>query len=156
MKCEDVMLTLVFKCDESSTVAECAQLMRDEQLGFVPVLDAQLTVVGVVTDRDIVVRVVAEGRAFSTPVSEVMSTGPFLSCDPDDDLHELEQRMAREKKTRVLVKASDGSLRGVISLSDIAQCERSAARTGKLLKEVTRRDSVSLVLSPSPFGRGLG
>ena len=75
MKCEDVMLTLVFKCDEGSTVAECAQLMRDEQLGFVPVLDAQLTVVGVVTDRDIAVRVVAEGREFSTPVSEVMSTG---------------------------------------------------------------------------------
>ncbi len=145
MKCEDVMLTLVFKCDESSTVAECAQLMRDEQLGFVPVLDAQLNVVGVVTDRDLAVRVLAEQLELSTPVSEVMSTGPFLSCGPDDDLHELELRMAHEKKTRALVKASDGSLLGVISLSDIAQCERSAARTGKLLKEVTRRESVSLV-----------
>ena len=145
MKCEDVMLTLVFKCDEASTVAECAQLMRDEQLGFVPVLDAQLNVVGVVTDRDLAVRVVAEQLALSTPVSEVMSTGPFLSCDPEDDLHELEIRMAREKKTRALVKASDGSLLGVISLSDIAQSKRSAARTGMLLREVTRRPSVSLV-----------
>ncbi len=145
MKCEDVMLTLVFKCDETSTVAECAQLMRDEQLGFVPVLDAQLNVVGVVTCRDLAVRVVAEQLALSTPVSEVMSTGPFLSCEPDDELHELELRMAREKKTRVLVKACDGSLLGVISLSDIAQCERSAARTGMLFREVTRRPSVSLV-----------
>ncbi len=145
MKCEDVMLTLVFKCDEDSTVAECAQLMRDEQLGFVPVLDEQRNVVGVVTDRDLAVRVIAEQLEYSTAVSEVMSRGPFLSCAPDDDLHELEQRMAREKKARALVKASDGSLLGVISLSDIAQCEPSAARTGKLLKEVTRRESVSLV-----------
>lgn len=145
MKCEDVMLTLVFKCDESSTVAECAQLMRDEQLGFVPVLNREFAVVGVVTDRDLAVRVVAEELAPSTKVSEVMSTGPFLECDPEDDLHELEQRMAREKKGRALVMAGDGSLLGVISLSDIAQCERSAARTGRLLKEVTRRESVALV-----------
>lgn len=145
MKCEDVMLTLVFKCDETSTVAECAQLMRDEQLGFVPVLDKQFNVVGVVTDRDLAVRVVAEGLDLSSPVTEVMSRGPFLSCAPEDDLHQLEQRMAETKKARALVKAPDGSLLGVISLSDIAQCERSAARTGKLLREVTRRESVSLV-----------
>ena len=145
MKCKDVMLTLIFKCDENSTVAECAQLMRDEQLGFVPILDGNQTVIGVVTDRDIAVRVVAEGRGFATPVKAIMSTGPFLACLPDDDLHELEQRMAQTKKGRALVKASDGSLLGVISLSDIAQRERSAARTGKLLKEVTRRESVSII-----------
>ncbi len=145
MKCEDVMLTLVFKCDETSTVAECAQLMRDEQLGFVPVLDKTFNVVGVVTDRDLAVRVVAEGLEPTTPVTEVMSKGPFLCCQPDDDLHELERQMAQTKKARALVKATDGSLLGVISLSDIAQCERSAARTGKLLREVTRRESVSLV-----------
>jgi CBS domain-containing protein len=145
MKCKDVMLTLVFKCNEQSSVAECAQLMRDEHLGFVPVLDQQLAVVGVVTDRDLAVRVVAEKRGLDTPVSAVMSTGPFLTCKPDDELEELEDRMARTKKGRALVKAKDGSLLGIISLSDIAQRERSATRTGKLLKEVTRRESVSIV-----------
>ena len=145
MKCKDVMLTLVFKCDLQTTVAECAQLMRDEQLGFVPVLDQAMTVVGVVTDRDLAVRVLAEQRDPSTPVSAVMSTGPFLFCRPNDDLHDLEERMAQTKKARALVKDADGSLLGVISLSDIAQRERSAARTGKLLKEVTRRESVAIV-----------
>lgn len=145
MKCKDVMLTLIFKCDETTTVCDCAQLMRDEQLGFVPVLDKQAAVVGVVTDRDLAVRVVAEKRPLTTPVKDIMSTGPFLSCLPDDDLHELELRMSQTKKARALVKASDGSLLGVISLSDIAQRERSAARTGKLLKEVTRRESVSII-----------
>lgn len=144
MKCKDVMLTLIFKCDEATTISEAAQVMRDEQLGFLPVLDG-LQVVGVVTDRDIVVRVVAERRSIDGPVSAIMSTGPFLTCGPDDDLHELEQRMAQTKKARALVKAEDGSLLGIISLSDIAQSERSAARTGKLLRDITRRESVALV-----------
>lgn len=145
MKCEDVMLTLIFKAGLTSTVAECAQLMRDEELGFLPVLDEQFKVVGVVTDRDLAIRIVAEQKPLTTPVSEVMTKGPFLSCEPEDELEELEQRMAREKKARALVKAPDGSLLGVISLSDIAQAERSAERTGKLLKEVTRRGPVALV-----------
>jgi CBS domain-containing protein len=145
MKCKDVMLTLVFKCEENTTVTECAQLMREEQLGFLPVLDPRANVIGVVTDRDLALRVVAEKRPFDTKAKEIMSTGPFLTCSPEEDLHELEQRMAQAKKARALVKAEDGSLLGVISLSDIAQSERSAARTGKLLKEVTRRESVALV-----------
>jgi CBS domain-containing protein len=145
MKCEDVMLTLIFKAGLTSTVAECAQLMRDEELGFLPVLDEEFRVVGVVTDRDLAVRIVAEQRPATTLVTEVMSPGPFLSCEPEDELEELEQRMAREKKARALVKAPDGSLLGVISLSDIAQAERSAERTGRLLKEVTRRGPVALV-----------
>lgn len=145
MKCKDVMLTLIFKCDESTTVADCAQLMRDEQLGFLPVLDKRSNIIGVVTDRDIAVRVVADKRPLDTPVRDIMSTGPFLTCLPDDDLHELERRMAQTKKARALVKAADGALLGIISLSDIAQRERSASRTGKLLKEVTRRESVALI-----------
>lgn len=145
MKCKDVMLTLIFKCEEKTTVADCAQLMRDEQLGFLPVLDDRGSVIGVVTDRDLAVRVVAEKRSVDTPVRDIMSTGPFLSCLPDDDLHELEGRMAQTKKARALVKSEDGALLGVISLSDIAQRERSASRTGKLLKEVTRRESVALI-----------
>lgn len=71
MKRKDVMLTLIFKCDENATVAECAQLMRDEQLGFVPILAGDKAVIGVVTDRDIAVRVVAEGRGFATPVKAI-------------------------------------------------------------------------------------
>lgn len=144
MNCQDVMLTLVFKVRQETTVAECAQLMRDEALGFVPVMDAHDSVVGVVTDRDLAIRVVAEERPLSTPVSAVMSSGPFLTCKPYDDLHALEDQMAQTKKARALVKADDGALLGVISLSDIAQRESSAARTGKLLKEVTRREAVSL------------
>lgn len=145
MKCEEVMWTLVFKCDEHTTVAQCAQLMREEELGFLPVLDANHVVVGVLTDRDLAVRVLAQELPPSTPARDVMTHGPFLTCLPDDDVHELEQRMAESRKSRALVNEADGSLIGVISLSDIAQREPSAARTGRLLREMTRRQLMSIV-----------
>lgn len=145
MKCEEVMWTLVFKCDEQTTVAHCARLMREEELGFLPVLDAAHRVVGVLTDRDLAMRVLAEELPLSTPACDVMTRGPFLTCLPDDDLHELEQRMAESKKSRALVHEPDGSLMGVITLSDIAQREPSATRTGRLLREMTRRQLLSIV-----------
>jgi len=145
MKCRDVMLTLVFRCTENTPVAQCARVMRDEHLGFVPVLGSQGEVLGVVTDRDLALRVIAEGLVLDTPVSAVMSTGPFLSCHPDEELRALERRMAETRKGRALVRGEDGALVGVISLSDIAKREPSAARTGQLLREITSRESVSLV-----------
>ncbi len=145
MKCKDVMLTLIFKCTEDTSVAECARIMRDEQLGFMPVLDDDNSVVGVVTDRDLVTRVLADRRDHTTRVGEIMSTGPILSCRPDDDLRALEKRMAQAKKGRALVRDDTGDLLGVISLSDVAQREVSPTRTGQLLREVTRRESVSLI-----------
>ncbi len=145
MKCEEVMWTMIFKCDEHTTVAQCAELMRDQALGFVPVLDSQHAVVGVVTDRDLTVRVLAESLPPSTPLSVVMTRGPFLTCLPDDELQELEARMAESKKARALVNEPDGSLLGIISLSDIAQREPSASRTGRLLRELTRPQLLSIV-----------
>ncbi|MFZ5441141.1 MAG: CBS domain-containing protein [Myxococcota bacterium] len=147
MKCRDVMLTLVYRCLEDTSVAECARIMRDEHLGFLPVVDVEGSVLGVVTDRDLAVRVLAERLPPTTRVSEVMSTGPFLTCAPDDDLRELEKRMSDEKKGRVMVQDDNGTLLGVISLSDIAQHESSAVRMARLFQAVTRRESVSLARS---------
>ncbi len=144
MLCKDVMLTLVYKCTRDTSAYECAKIMRDEKIGFVPVIDSSKKVVGVVTDRDIAVRIVAANRPASLPVSEIMSTGPLLTCGPDDDLRELEQKMAKMKRSRALVKNDAGELVGVISLADIAQFERSAAQMGRLMREVGRRESVAI------------
>ncbi len=144
MLCKDVMLTLVYKCTRETSVYECAKMMRDEKIGFVPVIDSSRKVVGVVTDRDIAVRMVAANRPGSMPVSEIMSTGPFLSCAPDDDLRALERKMAQMKRSRALVKDEAGELVGVISLADIAQFERSPTQIGRLMREVGRRESVAI------------
>lgn len=141
------MLTLVFKCRPDTTVAACAQMMRDDRIGFVPVVDEAGALRGVVTDRDLAVRVLAEGKRHDLPVSEVMSPGPFITCRPDDELAEIERRMAHARKSRALVQDEAGALVGVISLSDIAQIEPSTARVGELMREVTHRES-ALIARP--------
>lgn len=144
MQCKDVMLTLVYRCREQDTISHCAKLMRDQRIGFVPVVNDRGGVIGVVTDRDIVVRAIAADKASSTLVHEIMTPGPLLTCRADEDLRRLEKRMAEQKKSRAMVFDATDQLVGVISLSDIAEAERSPFRTGRLLKEVARRESVAI------------
>ena len=147
MNCRDVMLTLIYSCREQDTVAECSELMRDEKIGFVPILNERGEIAGVITDRDIVVRVIAEGKPVTTPIRDVMSVGTLLTCQPDEDLRVLEERMGKQQKTRAVVLDETGKLVGIISLSDIAGVEPSAVRTGTLLKEIFRRQSATLARS---------
>lgn len=147
MQCRDVMLTLVFRCTEQSTAAECARLMRDEKIGFVPVVDASGRLVSVVTDRDLAIRVLADGLPPATPLRDVTAPGPLLTCGPGDSLESLEAKMGEQKRARAVVVDSAQKPIGVISLSDIAQVERSALRTSRLLREITRRESAAIVHS---------
>jgi len=143
MRCKDVMLNLVYTCPENGSVLECARKMRDEKIGFVPVISHEGKVIGVVTDRDLAIRVLAENKPPTLPVREIMSVGELVTCTPEDDLLFLEKRMSSEKKSRAVV-LDKGELVGVISLSDIARAETSARRTGNLLKDVSTRESVAI------------
>lgn len=143
MLCKDVMLTLVYRCSEDTTVQECARLMRDQKIGFVPVVRANGELAGVVTDRDLTLRILAEGRSSQTHVSDVMSSGHLITCDPEMDLTELEELMAEQRVSRAVVMGLKG-VEGVISLSDIAVAEPSAQKTGKLFRKIARRESVAI------------
>jgi CBS domain-containing protein len=146
MRCRDVMRTEVARCSETLSVQACAQMMRDNQIGFLPVLDADKQVVGVVTDRDLAVRVLAEDLPAATPVGRVM-TRDVRICRPDDDLETAEWKMASTRKSRLVVADDEGRCVGVISLSDVAQAD-SRDRAGGVLRAVTRREAparVSLV-----------
>ena len=146
MLCKDVMMSLVFECKKDVPVEQCAQVMRDEHIGFIPITGADGNLVGVVTDRDLVLRVMAAQKPLSTPVGDIMSSGPLLTCAPDEDLRDLEKRMSQERRSRAVVMEKDKVV-GVISLSDIAQAERSSSRAGKLLRDVTHRES-ALIARP--------
>lgn len=137
MQCSDVMVRDVHTCRESQTIADCARLMRANNVGFVPIVDRDGNVLGTVTDRDLVIRALAEGAKPKTKVSEVMSKA-LVSCRADEDLAAVEQRMGEAKKSRILVLDGRRCV-GVISLSDIAQREQDA-RSGALLRQVTRRE----------------
>jgi len=143
MLCRDVMLPLVFKCLEETPVVECAQRMRDEQVGFLPIVDVKGIAVGVITDRDLALRVLAERRRPSTPVRAVMTPGPLLTCLPDETLAAAERRMAEAKKSRALVVDKQGVVLGVISLSDVSVAESSPERTGNLMRDLSIREAAT-------------
>jgi CBS domain-containing protein len=141
MLCRDVMKTEVARSRETLSVRECAQMMRDNKIGFLPVVDAGEQVVGVVTDRDLALRVLAEDLPGATPVDRIM-TRDVRICRPDDDIETAEWKMASTRKSRLVVADDQGRCIGVISLSDVAQAD-SRDRAGGVLRAVTRREAPS-------------
>jgi CBS domain-containing protein len=136
MLCRDVMRKNVFVCREDHTVAECARIMRDRNIGFLPVVDAHGLVSGLVTDRDLTVRVLAQDGSANTPVGTAM-TRDVRVCQATETLRAAERRMGEVKKSRLVVVDEVGRCVGVISLSDIAQAD-SRAQAGHLLYELTQ------------------
>ena len=143
MRCRELMTKNVAVCSEADTAEWCAQLMRDRKVGFVPVVDADGRVSGLVTDRDLALRVVGEGRAAVTPLGAIM-TRDVRVCRPEDDLQLAEERMATLRKSRLVVVDDFGRCLGVISLSDVAQAD-SRSHAGDVLYAVTQREAKSAV-----------
>jgi len=112
------------------SLREVAAIMRDGDMGAVPVVDNG-KLIGIVTDRDIVVRVVAEGTADSSTVADAMTTELF-TVRPDDFAFEAIRLMGDKQVRRIPVIATDGQLAGIISMADVAlemEDEREIAET---------------------------
>jgi CBS domain-containing protein len=139
VKCSDIMNKAVQTIDPEDSVLGAARKMEQTGVGFLPVCDAAGKPLGAITDRDIVLRVVARERQLTTRVFDAMSHD-VVACRPDADLREAEVIMVREQKSRIMCLSDDGVLVGVISLSDIAACE-TARRAAKTLHGVTRRET---------------
>lgn len=138
MICEELMSSQVSCVDPDSTVQQAALIMRDENIGFLPVCDAQGRVLGTITDRDIAVRVVAGNLPASEAVVRFM-TPRAVACRSTDDVNYAEELMSQEKVSRILCINERGQLEGVISLSDIVDADPSihAATT---LRNVSQRE----------------
>jgi len=132
------MKRYVQSIDVSDTVQVAARRMREANVGILPVCEANGRVLGVVTDRDLAVRVCAEDlEASTTKVASVM-TSAVLSCKPDDPVGRAEALMRKHRITRVIIIDDAGALAGVLSLSDLAFYEPSA-RAGRTLRAVSER-----------------
>jgi CBS domain-containing protein len=139
MRCEEIMKRDVECVDPKQPVQEAARRMRDANIGFLPVCDSNKKVLGAITDRDIAIRIVAEGRPPTTAAADVM-TREVVSCRPDADVRDAEQLMGTRQKSRMIVADEGGRLVGVISLSDIAQVEEGS-RASETMKQVTDREA---------------
>jgi CBS domain-containing protein len=120
----------------SSTVVEAAQVMKDEDVGIVPIVDGyRLT--GVVTDRDIAIKVVAARKSpESTTVGEIASSN-LVTIDPDQDLDEALRLMGDHQVRRLPVCEDDGRLVGILAQADVAE-HAKAKRTGEVVEQISQ------------------
>lgn len=139
MRCEEIMKNDVQCVSPKDEVRAAAAKMRDENVGFLPVCDAQKKVIGTLTDRDLTTRILADGLPPTTPIHDVMSRD-VIACKPSDDVQDAAQKMMDNQKSRIMCLDDDQCVVGVLSLSDVAQHvpQDQAART---LRGVTTREA---------------
>ena len=131
----DIMTSNPSTVEPDKTVVDAARIMKQEDAGVVPVTEnGRLT--GMVTDRDIAIRVVAEGRdPQSTPVREVASKD-LVTVDPQQDLDEALRLMAQHQVRRLPVVEEDGRLVGVVAQADVAR-QGDDTKTGQVVLEIS-------------------
>jgi len=135
MKVHEIMSREVRTIEPTVTLREAAQLMRQADIGALIVNDND-RMSGVLTDRDIVVRAVAEGMDMSTPVREVM-TDEVCYCYDDEEVDHIAKNMAQIEKRRLPVVNRDKRLVGIVSLANIATCNTDKL-SANLLRGVAR------------------
>jgi CBS domain-containing protein len=132
----DAMSTNPCTIDADKPVAYAAKMMKQENVGIAPIVEGE-RLVGTLTDRDIVLRIVAEGKDPQTvAVREVASTAP-VTIDPQQDLDEALRLMATHQVRRLPVVEEDGRVVGVLAQADVAD-EAKAKKTGELVEEISR------------------
>lgn len=139
MQCQEIMCRHVEVIGPDDGIPLAAARMREQRIGFLPVCDADGRVVGVLTDRDIALRVCADHRLpDETFVRDVMSE-EVVGCRVSDRVERALDLMARRQKMRIVVFDDQGRLAGVISWSDLAQVEEPL-RVARLMRDVAARE----------------
>ena len=139
-RCDEVMTNNPVCCLPNDTVVKAAKLMKNGNVGSIPVIDNEKTrnLVGIVTDRDLVMKIVADGKdPKSTNVAAVM-TSRVISCQSKDDLQKAMDAMAKNQLRRIPIVDKGGGILGIISQADVATRVDKPKRTAEMVKEISQ------------------
>ena len=136
MKVRDAMAKTVSSARKSDNVIDVAKKMKQEDAGFIPVLENGGTLIGVITDRDIVIRCIAEGHDPRSETAEHLMSRQVTIISPDDDIEQAAKVMEREEVRRLPV-AENGRLVGVLSHGNLVQATKNKTAE-KVTEGVTR------------------
>jgi CBS domain-containing protein len=141
MKARELMTPNPHVVVPDESIVGAAEMMRDHDVGAVPVVEDResMLLVGVVTDRDLAIRHVAQAHHHDCPVREHMSGGHLVAVRPDDGVDEVMKKMRRFKVRRVMVTDQDGVLLGVVAQADLIREEgdEHPRRVEKVLAEIS-------------------
>jgi CBS domain-containing protein len=135
MRVSEAMTREVRVASPGQSIREVAKIMAEIDAGAMPVGDND-RLVGMITDRDIAIRAVAQGKGPDTPVRDVMSTEQVLFCYDDEELDHVAKNMSEQQVRRLPVVNREKRLVGIVSLGNLAQNEGRAAN--KAVKGVTK------------------
>ena len=142
-KCSDIMTKDVVTVSPEATIQEVAQLMKEADIGPVLIVDNEQsrTLVGIMTDRDIVLKVIADGQdPRTTPVGEAMSK-KLVTVGPDDDVDVAMKAMAQFQLRRIPVVEENMMLVGIISQADVATRVGEPEQTAEVVKEISEENT---------------
>lgn len=137
MKVRDIMTENPSCCSPDSSLQEAAKLMADCDCGELPVLDAQGRPAGVITDRDICCRAVAEGLDTAQTSVQTIMSAPAVTVRPEDSIEDCCQLMDDKQIRRVPVVDESGECCGIVAQADIARA-MDASDTGHLLRDISQ------------------
>ena len=135
----DVMTKNPVSALPTDTVASVAQLMKERDIGPVPIVEDKISkkLVGIVTDRDLALKIVADGRdPNTTPVRDVMTTD-VVTCHEEDAIESTMDAMSKHQLRRILVVDKNDMLVGIIAQADIATRMNEPEKTGEVVKEIS-------------------
>jgi CBS domain-containing protein len=149
MKCNDVMTKEIFCCLPTDSLEEVASVMQSEDIGPVPIVDdmEQRSLIGIVTDRDIVLRAVARGLdPRTTPASDVM-TREIITCAAEDAVQAALDAMASHQVRRLPIVDREGRLVGIISQADVATRLNESDKVAEVVEEISRPSNDSSLVA---------
>ena len=142
-KCNEVMTKNPVCCLPSDFAAKAAELMKSNNIGAIPVIENEQTkkLVGIVTDRDLALKIVANGLdAKSTKVEAVM-TRKVETCRTDDDLQKTLDAMSKYQLRRIPVVDNDNKILGIIAQADVATRVDQPEKTAEMVKEISQSNA---------------
>ena len=140
MKCEQVMTKNPVCCFQNDDVVKAAKLMKREDIGSIPIIEDAKTnkLVGILTDRDLAIKVIAEGRVSQSVLVGQVMTRDLITCSKDDDLQKAMDLMAEHQLRRIPIVNSENMIVGIISQADVATRFDQPEKTASMVKEISQ------------------
>ena len=142
-KCNEVMTKNPVCCLQNDTVLKAAELMKSENVGSIPVIENEQTqkLIGIVTDRDLTLKIVAEGRDTKSTKVDAVMTHKVVTCHAEDDLQKALDAMAEHQLRRIPVVDNDNKVVGIIAQADVATRVNQPEKTAEMVKEISQSNA---------------
>lgn len=143
MTCKELMTAYPVCCSPSETASRLAKVMKTENVGSVPICDDRQNkqLLGIVTDRDLAIKVIAEGRDGNRVTADEIMTRQPATCQPGDDVNKVFSLMEKNQVRRVPVVDDDGHLIGIIAQADVATRSAQPEKTAEVVEQISRNSA---------------